>query len=57
MKRRTAARWLLTLASIVGLLVVPPASAAELHVMISAGFFQVYAELVPRSRRAPAIAS
>jgi len=47
MKRRTAARWLLTLASIVGLLVVRPASAAELHVMISAGFFQVYSELVP----------
>ena len=47
MMRRNFARWLVALTSIVGLLVVPAASAAELHVMISAGFFQVYFELVP----------
>ncbi len=47
MDRRNAARWLLTLASLAGWLVGGAASAAELHVMISAGFFPVYAELVP----------
>jgi len=47
MMRRNFARWLVALTSIVGLLVVPAAAAAELHVMISAGFFQVYSELVP----------
>jgi len=47
MKRRAFARWLLSLASFLGVLLAGAASAADVHVMISAGFFQAYSELVP----------
>jgi len=47
MTRRTVARRLRILTSLVGLLVGTAASAADVHVMISAGFFQAYSELVP----------
>jgi molybdate transport system substrate-binding protein len=43
------ARWLSTLAA---LLVAGAASAADVHVMISAGFYKVYAELGPAFERA-----
>jgi len=42
MKTRTSAQWLLTLAA---LLMASAASAADVHVMISAGFYGVYSEL------------
>src|SRR5437763_8529305 len=48
---RSFARWLATLA----VAVVPiagAASAADVHVMISAGFYRVYAELGPAFERA-----
>jgi molybdate transport system substrate-binding protein len=51
MKARSLTRWLA--AFIVVVLVVPRSvSAAELHVMISAGFYRVYAELAPAFERA-----
>src|SRR4030095_5973338 len=51
MKARSPARWLAALSVVV--LVVPcSVSAAELHVMISAGFYRVYAELGPAFERA-----
>lgn len=51
MKARSLAPWLARL-GVVGLLVPGPASAAEVHVMISAGFYDVYAELGPAFERA-----
>ena len=51
MKARSLARWLARL-GVVALLVPGSASAAEVHVMISAGFYQVYAELGPAFERA-----
>jgi molybdate transport system substrate-binding protein len=51
MKVRLLARWLGRL-GVVALLVSGSASAAELHVMISAGFYAVYAELGPAFERA-----
>jgi molybdate transport system substrate-binding protein len=50
MKARSLARWLATLGA-VGLLVSGSALAAEVHVMISAGFYGVYAELGPAFER------
>jgi molybdate transport system substrate-binding protein len=51
MKQSSPARWL---SAIVGatLLTVGAASAADVHVMISAGFYSVYAELGPMFERA-----
>jgi molybdate transport system substrate-binding protein len=51
MKVRSLARLFATL-GFVGLLLPPSASAEEVRVMISAGFYQVYAELVPAFERA-----
>jgi molybdate transport system substrate-binding protein len=51
MKARSLARWLARLCAVV-LLVTGSASAAEVHVMISAGFYGVYAELGPAFERA-----
>ena len=48
-KQRSLVRWLLTLTP---LLVASAASAAEVHVMISAGFYGVYSELGPVFERA-----
>jgi molybdate transport system substrate-binding protein len=50
-RERSLARWFVTL-GVVALLVQGSASAAELHVMISAGFYDVYAELGPAFERA-----
>jgi molybdate transport system substrate-binding protein len=51
MKTRLLARRLARL-GVAALLVSGPVSAAELHVMISAGFYSVYAELGPAFERA-----
>jgi len=51
MKARSLARWSARL-GVVALLVSGSVSAAELHVMISAGFYRVYAELGPAFERA-----
>ena len=51
MKARSLVRWLARLGAI-ALLVPGSASAAEVHVMISAGFYGVYAELGPAFERA-----
>jgi molybdate transport system substrate-binding protein len=51
MKPRPFVRWLSMIGAAV-LLMVGPASAADLHVMISAGFYGVYAELGPVFERA-----
>ena len=51
MNARSLARWLATL-GVAALLVPTSASAAEVHVMISAGFYQVYAELGAAFERA-----
>jgi len=51
MKARSFARWLATLGA-VALLVSGSAFAAEVHLMISAGFYGVYAELGPAFERA-----
>src|SRR5437762_11568547 len=47
MKARSLARWLFA-----ALLVAGAASAAEVRVMISAGFYRVYSELGPAFERA-----
>jgi molybdate transport system substrate-binding protein len=49
MKPRFLARWLLAVAA---LLLANAASAADVHVMISAGFYRVYSELSPAFERA-----
>src|SRR5437660_1165143 len=46
MKRRSLVRWL-SMIGVTALLMVRAASAADVHVMISAGFYQVYSELSP----------
>src|ERR671919_1486127 len=51
MQARSCARSFVRL-SVLALLVSGSASAAELHVMISAGFYSVYAELGPVFERA-----
>ena len=51
MKPRSLARWFARL-GVVALLVSGSVSAAELHVMISAGFYSVYAELGPAFEKA-----
>src|SRR5262250_1480427 len=49
MKPKWLARWLLSVAV---LLTASAASAADVRVLISAGFFQVYSELAPAFERA-----
>src|ERR1700709_2123078 len=51
MKTRLLARWVTRL-GVIGLVLPVSVSAAELHVMISAGFYHVYAELGPAFERA-----
>jgi molybdate transport system substrate-binding protein len=51
MKTRSLARWFAGL-GVIALVVSGPVSAAELRVMISAGFYSVYAELAPAFERA-----
>src|SRR5437762_11262363 len=51
MKPRSLARWLSRLA-VVALLIAGAASAADVRVMISAGFFGAYSELGPAFERA-----
>jgi molybdate transport system substrate-binding protein len=51
MKARSLARWLARL-GVIALVVTGSVSAEELHVMISAGFYAVYAELGPAFERA-----
>ena len=51
MKARSLARWFASL-GVLALLASVSVSAAELHVMISAGFYSVYAELGPAFERA-----
>jgi len=48
MELRAPVRWLLTMAA---LLTASTASAGDVHVMISAGFYQVYSELAPTFER------
>jgi molybdate transport system substrate-binding protein len=52
MKPRLIARWLATLTGAAALLITGAALAADVHVMISAGFFQAYSELAPAFERA-----
>jgi molybdate transport system substrate-binding protein len=52
MKPRLIARWFATLTGVAALLIVGAALAADVHVMISAGFFQAYSELAPAFERA-----
>jgi molybdate transport system substrate-binding protein len=51
MKPRSLVRWIPTL-GVAALLMVQAASGADVHVMISAGFYGVYAELSPAFERA-----
>jgi molybdate transport system substrate-binding protein len=51
MKPRSLVRWLSTI-GVAALLMVGAASAADVHVMISAGFYRVYSELGPAFERA-----
>jgi molybdate transport system substrate-binding protein len=51
MKPKLAARWLATLTGAAALLVAGAVLAADVHVMISAGFFQAYSELAPAFER------
>src|SRR5260370_27836599 len=51
MKARSLVRWL-SVAGVAALLMVGAASAADVHVMISAGFYGVYSELGPAFERA-----
>ena len=52
MKPRLVARWLATLTGAAALLIAGAALAADVHVMISAGFFQAYSVLAPAFERA-----
>src|ERR1700692_719975 len=51
MKARSLVRWL-SMVGVAALLMVGAASAADVHVMISAGFYGVYSELGPAFERA-----
>jgi len=51
MKPGSLARWSSTLTSVATLLITSAALAADVHVMISAGFYGAYAELVPAFER------
>jgi molybdate transport system substrate-binding protein len=51
MKPRSLVRWL-SMTGAAAFLMVGAASAADVHVMISAGFYDVYSELGPAFERA-----
>src|SRR5450755_3140307 len=51
MKPRLITRWLATLTGVAALLIAGAALAADVHVMISAGFFQAYSALAPAFER------
>ncbi len=51
MRPRSLARWLSSF-GVSALLMAGPASAADVHAMISAGFYQVYSEVGPAFERA-----
>src|SRR5262245_8151660 len=51
MKPRPFARWLSMLIGAATLLVAVAAVAADVHVMISAGFFEAYSQLAPAFER------
>lgn len=51
MKQKSFARWSSGLAGLSALLIAGVAPAADVHVMISAGFYQVYSELAPAFER------
>src|SRR5882724_4884896 len=51
MKPRSLARWLSSLTGVAALLIMGVAVAADVHVMISAGFYQAYSELAPAFER------
>src|SRR2546429_5913008 len=52
MKSGLIVRWLATLTSAAALLIAGAALAADVHVMISAGFFEAYSALAPAFERA-----
>src|SRR5437667_6861236 len=52
MKPGLIVRWLATLTSAAALLITSAALAADVNVMISAGFFEAYSALVPDFERA-----
>src|SRR5689334_17625178 len=52
MKQKLLRRWLLLSTGLAALLITTAAAAADVHVMISAGFYQVYSELAPVFERA-----
>ena len=47
MKPASLARWLSTISAVASLFIAIAASAADVRVMISAGFFEAYSELAP----------
>ncbi|MDQ6924038.1 MAG: substrate-binding domain-containing protein [Pseudomonadota bacterium] len=51
MKPKLAVRWLATLTGAAALLIAGAVLAADVHVMISAGFYQAYSELAPAFER------
>ena len=51
MKQKSFARWSSGLAGAAALLIAAAAPAADVHVMISAGFYQAYSELAPAFER------
>ncbi len=51
MKQESLARWSSGLVGVAALLITGAAPAADVHVMISAGFYQAYSELVPAFER------
>jgi molybdate transport system substrate-binding protein len=50
-KHESSARWSSGLAGVAALLITGAAPAADVHVMISAGFYQAYSELAPAFER------
>ena len=52
MKRGLFVRWLATLTGVAALLITGGVIAADIHVMISAGFFEAYSALAPDFERA-----
>ena len=52
MKPRSFVQWLSTFGVVVPFLMIGAAFAADVHVMISAGFYGVYSELGPAFERA-----